>query len=347
MFIIRPIQQADFAGLKKIAIESGHGFTSLPDDDKRLQDKIDHSVASTEQNWQVRGEDSYLFVLEDVSTGDIVGTTGIEASVGLSEPLYHYRKSQVVHRSTGLGLKKNMEILTVCNDYAGTTEICTLYLDKDFRKNKLGRFLSKVRFMFMADHQERFSDTIIAEMRGVANEDGIPPFWHWLQETFFGIEFSTADHLVGTGNKGFIADLMPTHPIYVNTLCDEAKAVIGHVHKNTKPALELLKAEGFEHRGYVDLFDAGPTVETKLKHITSVTNSFLVTVTVDNRIADEIEFDRTLPTLALSNQLVKEFRACLSQTAELSQDKQSISISAKLADVLRVGEGDKLRVLAV
>lgn len=347
MFIIRPIEQGDLKGLKKIAVDSGHGFTSLPDDEKRLQDKIDHSVASTEQKWQGRGEDSYLFVLEDLSTGNIVGTTGIEASVGLSEPLYHYRKSQVVHRSTGLGLTHNMDILTVCNDYAGTTEICTLYLDNNFRKNKLGRFLSKVRFMFMADHQERFSDIVIAEMRGVANDDGIPPFWHWLQQTFFTIEFATADHLVGTGNKGFIADLMPTYPIYINTLCEQAQAAIAQVHKNTKPALELLKAEGFEHRGYVDLFDAGPTVETKLKHITSVTNSFLVDVAVDNRIADEIEFDRERPTFALSNQQIKEFRACLSQTAVLSQDKQQIRVSAKLADVLKVGEGDKLRVLAV
>ena len=176
MFIVRPIQPSDFDGLKQIAIDSGHGFTSLPVDDVRLQDKIDHSVASTENDWHQRGEDSYLFVLEDTTTGAIIGTTGIEASVGLTVPLYHYRKSQVMQYSKPLGINKKLELLTMCNDYTGATEICTLYLDKAFRKNKLGRFLSKVRFMFMADHQARFSDTIIAEMRGVADESGIPPF---------------------------------------------------------------------------------------------------------------------------------------------------------------------------
>lgn len=350
MFIVRPIQHNDFAGLKRIAVESGHGFTSLPEDDARLKDKIAHSVASTENDWQQRGEDSYLFVLENLATGEIVGTTGIEASVGLSVPLYHYRKSQIVHRSNALNVQKNIETLTVCTDYVGTTEICTLYLDKAFRKNKLGRFLSKVRFMFMADHQARFSDTVIAEMRGVADENGIPPFWHWLQENFFGIEFSQADHLVGTGKKDFIADLMPKYPIYLNTLTAEAKAVIGHVHENTKPALELLRAEGFEHRGYVDLFDAGPTVETKLKHITSITKSFLAEVQVDETIADEAEFAREKTTLALSNLAIKEFRACLSQTVQLSSKGEAdkiVHISPKMADLLRVSAGEQLRVLAL
>ena len=102
--------------------------------------------------------------------------------------------------------------------------------------------------------------TIIAEMRGVSDEEGHSPFWQWLQEHFFTIDFPTADHLIGIGNKVFISELMPKHPIYANLLGKEAQEVIGQVHEKTKPALKLLEKEGFEHRGYVDLFDAGPTV---------------------------------------------------------------------------------------
>ena len=348
MFIVRPIQQNDFDGLKRIAIESGHGFTSLPVDDSRLNEKINHSLASTDKSWLQRGEDSYLFVLEDFESGNIVGSTAIEASVGISVPLYHYRQSQIIQHSSKLGINKKLDILTVCNDYTGATEICTLYLDPAFRKNKLGRFLSKVRFMFMADNPERFSQRVIAEMRGAADECGTPPFWRWLKEHFLKIDFATADHLVGTGNKHFISQLMPAYPIYLTTLPPEAQEVIGQVHKNTKPALELLTREGFEHKGYVDLFDAGPTVEARLKDITSVTNSFLATVEIDDKVESEQDFMPEQATFALSNLEVKEFRACISQTVEVCKQGQGgpvVKLSAKLADALRVSPGEKLRVL--
>ena len=43
--------------------------------------------------------------------------------------------------------------------------------------------------------------------------------------------------------------------------------MIGKVHTKTKPALQLLEQEGFSCRGYVDIFDAGPTVEAQLQNI--------------------------------------------------------------------------------
>ena len=41
-------------------------------------------------------------------------------------------------------------------------------------------------------------------------------------------------------NKGFIADLMPKHPIYTHLLSAEAQKVLGKVHAQTEPALERL-----------------------------------------------------------------------------------------------------------
>ncbi|MFA0697852.1 arginine N-succinyltransferase, partial [Vibrio sp. 10N.222.49.C9] len=93
----------------------------------------------------------------------------------------------------------------------------------------------------LAEHPHRFSKTIFAEMRGVSDEKGNSPFWEWLQEHFFSIDFTMADYLTGIGKKGFIADLMPKLPIYINLLSKEAQAVIGEVHDNTRPALKLLE----------------------------------------------------------------------------------------------------------
>ena len=68
-------------------------------------------------------------------------------------------------------------------------------------------------------------------MRGVSDEDGNSPFGNGYKSTFFSIDFTMADYLTGIGKKGFIADLMPKLPIYINLLSKEAQEVIGQVHE--------------------------------------------------------------------------------------------------------------------
>lgn len=340
MQVLRPITTADFAALKQIAIESGHGFTSLPVDDEQLKDKIDRAEKSFAKNINQPLDESYLFVLEDSETGEVIGTTAIEAAVGLSVPLYHYHLGKTVHHSPTLNVYNTVDILSMCNDYTGCSEICTLFLRENSRKGLTGRFLSRSRFLFMAQHSERFADTVIAEMRGVSDEDGHSPFWQWLQEHFFSIEFPQADHLVGLGDKVFISELMPKYPIYVNLLSKKAQAVIGHVHDKTKPALKLLEKEGFEHRGYVDLFDAGPTVEAKLGNIRSVRESQVCPITIG-----ELEHisQHSSDNLAVCNQGVSGFRATFTQHAHYNHAKHTLVISQEVADALNLSQGDAAR----
>ena len=340
MQVLRPITTDDFAALKQIAIESGHGFTSLPVDAEQLKDKIDRAEKSFAKNINQPLDESYLFVLEDSETGEVIGTTAIEAAVGLSVPLYHYHLGKTVHHSPTLNVYNTVDILSMCNDYTGCSEICTLFLRENSRKGLTGRFLSRSRFLFMAQHSERFADTVIAEMRGVSDEDGHSPFWQWLQEHFFSIEFPQADHLVGLGDKVFISELMPKYPIYVNLLSKKAQAVIAHVHDKTKPALKLLEKEGFEHRGYVDLFDAGPTVEAKLGNIRSVRESQVCPITIG-----ELEHisQHSSDTLAVCNQGVSGFRATFTQHAHYNHAKHTLVISQEVADALNLSQGDAAR----
>ncbi len=149
----------------------------------------------------------------------------------------------MVHSSPKLGVNNVVKLLTFGNNYTGNSEICTLFLREKYRQGLNGRLMSKCRFLMMAEHPERFSKTIFAEMRGVSDANGNSPFWQWLQEHFFSIDFTLADYLTGIGKKGFIADLMPKLPIYINLLSPEAQAVIGQVHDNTRPALKLLERE--------------------------------------------------------------------------------------------------------
>ena len=207
MFIIRPITQADYSALNEIAHESGIGFTSLPVNKDLLNKKIERAEQAFASEVDKPGMESYLFVMENTDTNEVVGTTGIEAAVGLDDAFYHYHLGKVVHASRELNVHNTVELLTFCNDYTGVTEICTLFLREKARNGLNGRFLSKVRFLFMKEHSERFSETVIAEMRGVSDENGRSPFWEWLEDHFFSVDFPTADYLTGIGNKVFISAL--------------------------------------------------------------------------------------------------------------------------------------------
>ncbi|GGW78755.1 arginine N-succinyltransferase [Alteromonas halophila] len=341
MNVIRPITAADYASLHDIAEESGIGFTSLPVNEELLRKKINRAEASfTKKNVTGPGDESYLFVMEDTATGQVVGTSGIEAAVGLDDAFYHYHIGKVVHASRELDIHNTVEILTFCNDYTGVTEICTLFLREAARGGINGRFLSKVRFLFMMEHRERFSETVIAEMRGVSNEDGSSPFWEWLEEHFFSMDFPTADYLTGIGNKVFIAELMPKYPIYVNLLSEKAQAVIGQVHQKTRPALQLLQEEGFSCRGYVDIFDAGPTVEANLSHIRTAHASRKLPVVIDDQTAAQGQGHYII------NTSIEDFRAVATEMA-VSEEQQVAVLSRQAAAALNISEGESVRFAPV
>ena len=335
MMVIRPIRADDYPALYDIAVESGHGFTSLPVNDELLMRKISRSEQSFSKNVSGPGNEGYLFVLEDTETGEICGTSALEAAVGLDDAFYHYHLGKVVHSSRSLGVYKTVDILTLCNDYTGVSELCTLFLREKRREKNNGRLLSKMRFLFLAEFPHRFSERIIAEMRGVSNTDGSSPFWQWLQEHFFSVDFPTADYLTGIGQKVFIAELMPKYPIYVSLLSKQAQAVIGQVHEKTKPALALLQAEGFSSRGYVDIFDAGPTVEARVEHIRSVRNSRRLQVHIG-------KVEQGQPYL-ISNTQLEGFRATWLEL-DINEHSEHVTLPSAVAAALHVNAGDWVRV---
>ncbi|CAH0524559.1 arginine N-succinyltransferase [Vibrio hippocampi] len=338
MLVIRPITSSDYDALNTCAVESGHGFTSLPVNEELLTNRITHSEYSfAKPDVTEPGDEGYLMVGVDSETGEVAGTTGIEAAIGWDVPFYSYHISTVVHSSPKLGVNNVVKLLTFGNNYTGCSEICTLFLRPQFRQGLNGRLMSKSRFLMMAEHPHRFSKTVFAEMRGVSDEHGNSPFWQWLQEHFFSIDFTLADYLTGIGKKGFIADLMPKLPIYINLLSKEAQAVIGKVHDNTAPALALLEKEGFTCRNYVDIFDAGPTVECDVRNINAVRDSFKVTVKIASHQSNS--------TYLIANTSFEDFRATAA-TASVDRETGIALLSAEVAQALNVAEGESVRLLA-
>ncbi|MCB6184824.1 arginine N-succinyltransferase [Leeia sp. TBRC 13508] len=339
MMIVRPIRNDDLASLMALAEKTGVGVTSLPRNEQRLAARIDRAVRTMNGEAPL-AEQCYLFVLEDADAKQVVGICAVEVAVGLAEAWYNYRVGTLVHASKELDVYTQMPTLFLSNDHTGYSELCSLFLSPDYRKNKNGALLSKSRFLFMAAFQEKFAKKVIAEMRGVSDEKGLSPFWESLGRHFFSIEFSHADYLTGIGQKAFVAELMPKHPLYVTFLSDEAQSVIGKVHEQTAPARAMLESEGFRYEGYVDIFDAGPTIEAYTEDVRAIKQSRVYTVAI---VPDDAIPEDGLIHL-VSNDQYQDFRVLL---AKCSHTEDVFPLTEAAAQALGVKAGDGIRAVTL
>src|SRR5512132_391096 len=279
MFYVRPIAREDLPALLALSERSAAGLTTLPANAERLAQRIERSLAAFGGN-AAKADACYVFVLVDGASGSVVGISAIEAAVGLSEPWYNYHVGTQVHASRELDVYTTAPTLFLTNDHTGHSELCSLFLDARYRRAKNGPLLAKARLLFIAEFADFFAPKVIAELRGRLDADGRSPFWEGLGRHFFAMEYSRADYLTGIGQKAFIAELMPRHPVYTTLLPAAARAVIGEVHADTLPARAMLEAEGFRYEGYVDIFDAGPTLECFRDNIRAVQQCEILPVVV-------------------------------------------------------------------
>lgn len=333
--LIRPVVPADLDALLALAATAGVGVTTLQANPQRLGERINASVDSLNSTPEL-ADASYLFVLEDDTTQKIVGICGIEAALGMHDTWYNYRVGLSVHASRELDIYKQLPTLFLTSDLTGASELCSLFLAPPYRKEGNGALLSKSRFLFMAEFPERFAERVIAEMRGVSDEAGQSPFWESLGRHFFTMDFAKADFLSYVGSKSFIAELMPKHPIYTCFLSEAAQAALGNVHPATEPARAMLESEGFRYQGYVDIFDAGPSLECSLSDIRAVRYS-----TVYQSLAVAAAPKNGTPWL-VSNRSLTDFRVTLAITRPL---EDSLPLTSDVLQRLNLENGASIRAV--
>lgn len=151
------------------------------------------------------------------------------------------------------------------------------------------------------------------------------------------MDFAKADAISGLGSNQFIAELMPQHPIYVDMLSDDARQSIGQVHPDTRPALAMLKREGFRYQNYVDIFDAGPTIEVPKDQIKTYRASRLLPIRVGKPEGDT-------ESIMISNRRLQEFKTTVFETRI---DTDELIVSAEVLDRLQVKEGDTVRAASL
>ena len=341
MFFIRPIARDDLPAVLALSERTGAGLTTLPANRERLMQRIERSLASF-AGAADKANACYMFVLAERAGGErVVGISAIEAAVGLNEPWYNYHVGTLVHASRALDVYTVAPTLFLSNDHTGHTELCSLFLDQRYRTGTNGALLAKCRLLFIAENAALFAAKVIAELRGRLEPDGTSPFWEGLGRHFFAMEYSTADYLTGIGQKSFIAELMPKHPVYVNLLPPAARDAIGAVHADTAPAKTMLEQEGFHYEGYVDIFDAGPTVECSRDDIDAVRRSSVMTCTLGEE--DPVPDSLTDDILWLvCNRKFAAFRALVT-AAPARVDRFPLLPYA--AEALGVADGDSVRAV--
>jgi arginine N-succinyltransferase len=336
MLLIRPAKLDDLPHLLRLAGVAGYGLTTLPNNPEVLRGRIVDSLYGFERAGERPRGEGYLFVLEDVASGAVVGTSGIVSKVGGFEPFYAYKIESTVIQSDVLNVRKEIRFLKLVTEHSGPCEITSLFLHPDFRKDGNGRLLSLARFLFMAEHPRRFEPVVIAELRGVVDDRGCSPFWDALGHHFFDVDFPTADAM-SLVNKKFIADLMPPHPVYIPLLPESAQEVIGRVHPHTAPAMRILQQEGFAFCDMVDIFDAGPMLRCDRDGIRAIRQSRRAVVAEVSDAATDAEAHVIARTDG-------DFRACRGPVQGLPD---GVRLTAACAAALGVKKGDFVRFVSM
>ncbi|MDF2399687.1 arginine N-succinyltransferase [Pseudomonas sp. 3MA1] len=269
--IVRPIRVTDLPALLRLLQGNGRELNNLSTDPERLAHRL-RWAQRTFANQVERADADYLFVLED-DDQQVIGVCGLSGAIGLREPCYHYRVGITRGRAPELGIEKQIPTLFLCNEMTGQSLLCSLYLRHDQRQGYAGRLLSTARLLFVAEYPKLFGDKLVAELRGQLDSQGRSPFWDSLGRHFFKMDFQQANRLSSQGSKPFIAELMPRQPLYTCLLSPAAQAAIGQAHHSTEQAVHILRGEGFNHQGCIDIFDGGPLIEAEVTKIRSVRES--------------------------------------------------------------------------
>ncbi|QSR16376.1 arginine N-succinyltransferase [Novosphingobium sp. KA1] len=331
-FLLRTAQEKDLEALYRMAKGTGGGFTNLPPDKPTLKAKLERTAKSFARESDEIANDLFAFILEDTATGKVRGTCQAFSQVGTEYPFYSYRIGRITQHSKELDRTFRAEMLTLCTDLDGASEVGGLYLDATERSAGVGKLLARSRYLFIKTHRSRFGDTTLAELRGAIDDAGNSPFWDGLAGRFFDMSFRDADEFNATHGNQFIADLMPKHPIYCALLSEAARQVMGQPHYSGRPAMRMLENENFSFQNYVDIFDGGPTMLARTDQIRTVQEARTAPVVA------VVEDDGSEPSHIVSTGRLAAFRACLGKVTIVEGGVTLDAAAAALLDVTKGGD---------
>lgn len=333
MLLVRSARSADHGDFVTLAKAAGPGFTSLAVDDDALGALLEGSEAAFRGETEDKSDARYQLMIEDAESGKILGTAAIKAAVGLKKPYFDFKILTIAQASREADRRFDMDVMLLVNDFAGCTEVGSLFVRDAARGTGAGRLIAQARYLMIAACPERFGPRIVSELRGVVDEQGHSPFFEHVTRPFFRMSFEEADRLSAATDNQFILDLMPVHPLYLDLLPAAARDVIGLTHPHGANARRLLEWEGFRYERYVDIFDAGPLMSCEAEAVRTRRESRLETVT-DAQDGAALE-------AIVTNERANDFRATFT-TVRLSE--AGVRLEDEARRLLDLTAGDRARI---
>jgi arginine N-succinyltransferase len=315
---------------------------NLPDDRDAIRSLLLHAQKSFTGQVKDPKRREYVFVLVDREKNRLAGTSMIIAQLGRRDAPYIYLDVIDEERySATLDRHFKHTTLSIGYSYNGPTEIGGLILLPEYRQvpERLGLFISYVRFLYIKMYRELFRDEVLAELLPPLEPDGTSHLWDALGRQFTGLTYAEADRL-SKQNKEFVRSLFPEGTIYASLLPKQAQEVIGKVGTQTRGVEKMLRRVGFRYAERVDPFDGGP-------HFTAPTDEIaLVRRTRKMRVASllprgQVSKRRAMIAVALAES--PYFRAVWAPFRETGEDQ--IILEAPEAELLGLEERAEVWVL--
>jgi arginine N-succinyltransferase len=331
-YLLRSVEERDIRDLQ--VLSSQFTMINLPNDVRTLEKKIELSRASFAGEITDKSEAEYLFVVEDLETERVVGSSMILAKHGTKEsPHFYFKVSKKEQFSNDLGIGFVHQILKLEEETDGPTEIGGLLVDGEYRRvpEKIGKQISLVRFLFMGAFPERFEKHLLCELSPPQMNVGKSEFWEALGRRFTGLPYQEADRL-SHRHKEFISSLFPQNEIYTCVLSSAARFVLGRVGDETRPAQHLLEKLGFKYLNEVDPFDGGPHFGVETTEVPIVKE----TKTLEVSAKDHSDF-KTIGLIGI----VKDGKFTAAQSA-YHIDSGKICLPPTTKQLLKLSSGEKV-----
>jgi arginine N-succinyltransferase len=205
---------------------------------------------------------SERMLLAETPAGELLGTLRLRAAIGLQLPRWWYHVGCAVHAAADLKHFHRQATLMLGNDLTGASELAEIAA-VDGAPGSVLHHLVQAALQIVDSAPQAYGPTVIAELPGLRDADGVAPFWQGLGRHFYAADPAAAARQHGREWPSLVAALLPRQPIYASFLPDAAQAAIGKVHPQARRLQWVLEDAGFSYHQQVCIDDAGRVLERR------------------------------------------------------------------------------------
>ena len=174
MHVVRPAELSDIEALETLAAVTTPGVHTLPRTREKIAASVERSLASFAARVDIPSEESYLFVLENQATGELVGTAAIHASAGSNGTYFSFRNDVIQQVSRDLNISHSVHALTLCSELTGYSQLSGFYVRERHGAAAAvpAALLSRARLLFAVLAPQRFGDRFFVPLAGLTDDGG-------------------------------------------------------------------------------------------------------------------------------------------------------------------------------